>query len=465
MTAGGLWPALTAVFGILLLSTLAGRAMTAAVVPRRPLWSLERWGWSMASALLLLPLPVCLSFAAGIHPGWIPFLLIAAAAVATAWRFRLPPFGTSLPNPLRRSAVSWLLLALTTAGVATYAVMSLEEPLASNDFFAIWGLKGKSIFADAAVPRRLFDWREYAFSNPAYPIGVSLLYAGIAFLLGRWDDHAMALLFPFIQLATLLVLGGWLNRRGASRQVALAATAVVANFAYLYSPIMTGGMAEVPASFTFLLVGTALCDCLDETDAGCRRRLALSALLAAATKNEGVFLLGAAFGLLLLFSVWKRKRPQWRTAAAIAVPGLASLLLHRLVLGRHALRAFDFGLLRRPGFGGLLWTALREAFVQLVVPFWPALAAFAFLIVFANKNPSSVFLLALAGSSLAVYLVLPAFCTFGPAWLVHWTVGRITAALAPLAAAGIAAGWGFTDPRPHSLNDVNQPVSPLSPVG
>jgi hypothetical protein len=37
--------------------------------------------------------------------------------------------------------------------------------------------------------------------------------------------------------------------------------------------------------------------------------------------------------------------------------------------------------------------------------------------------------------SLAVFLLLPAFCTFGPAWLVHWTVGRITAALAPLVAA------------------------------
>jgi hypothetical protein len=464
MTSGGLLPAITAVFGILLLSTLAGRATTVALVPEGPRWNLEQWGWSMASALLLLTVPVCFSFVAGIRPGWIPFLLIAGSGAALARRFRFRQFDVSLPKPAGRSPVTWLLLALTAAGVATYTVVSLEEPLASNDYFAIWGLKGKSIFGDAAIPRRLFDWPEYAFSNPAYPIGLPLLYAGIAFLLGRWDDHAMALLFPFFQLATLLVLAGWLKRRGAPPRIALAATAVVANFAYLYSPVMTGGMAEVPASFTFLLVGVAFCDCLDNTDAGCRRRLALAALLAAPAKNEGLFFLGTAFALLLLESAWRRGRPRWRTAVAIAVPGLVSLLVHRLVLGRHALRAFDFGLLWRPGFAGLLWSAFREAFVQLVVPFWPALAALAVLIIFAGKTSQLVLLLALAGSSLAVYLVLPAFCTFGPAWLVHWTVGRITAALAPLAAAGIAAGWGYSDGQP-SLNEVNQPVAPLTPVG
>src|SRR5262249_59242376 len=122
-------------------------------------------------------------------------------------------------------------------------------------------------------------------------------------------------------------------------------------------------------------------------------------------------------------------------------------LLHRLVLGKHELRALDFSLLGKPGFAKLLGEAFREAFVQLVVPNWAPLAALAFLVLFIRKVPASGVLLALAGSSLALYLVLPAFCTYGPAWLVHWTVGPIAATLAPLAAAGIAAGWGF---RPAS---------------
>jgi hypothetical protein len=137
------------------------------------------------------------------------------------------------------------------------------------------------------------------------------------------------------------------------------------------------------------------------------------------------------------------------------IPGLGSFLLHRLVLGKHALRGFDFGLLLRPGFGGLLRDSLRESFVQLVVPVWPALAALAFLVVFARRRSASGVLLALAGASLAVYLLLPAFCTSGPAWLVHWTVGRITSALAPLLAAGVAAGWGFPPAKVSSPQVVN----------
>ena len=406
-------------------------------------------------AVFLLPLNVFLSLAFGVRPGWISFLVLTGLGLVLTWRFILPrsdPCFEKSPGP---TALSWLLLAVTAAGVLIYLVWSIEEPLASNDFFAIWGLKGKSIYGDAGIPRRLFDWPEYAFSNPAYPIGLPLLYAGIASLLGRWEDHAMALVFPFFQLATVVVLIGWLKRRGSPTSVALTASALVANSGLLYSPLMTGGMAEVPASFTFLLFGVAFCDSLDRTDKGCLRRLSLAALLAAGTKNEGVFLLGTAFALLMVRSAWRRERPPWMAAAAIAVPGIGSFLLHRLVLGKHALRAFDFGLLWRPDFPNLVRDTLREAFVQLVVPIWPALAALTFLIVFARRTAAFGLLLALAGTSLAAYLLLPAFCTFGPAWLVHWTVGRITAALAPLVAAGVAAGWGVPAVKTSSLKEVN----------
>lgn len=450
-----LWPSLLAVAAILLVSTFAGRILALALFPTGAGWSLERWGWSMAMAVLLLPLNVCLSLALGVRPGWISFLVLTGVGVALAWRFTLPRSDLRFEKSPGPNALSGLLLAVTAAGVVISLVWNLEEPLASNDFFAIWGLKGKSIYGDAGIPRRLFDWPEYAFSNPAYPIGLPLLYAGIASLLGRWEDHAMALVFPFFQIATLVVLVGWLKRRGSPISVALAASALVANFGLLYSPLMTGGMADVPASFTFLLFGAAFCDSLDRTDEGCLRRLSLAALLAAGTKNEGVFLLGTAFALLMLRSARRGERPSWMAAAAIAFPGIGSFLLHRLVLGKHALRAFDFGILWRPDFPNLVRDALREAFVQLVVPSWPALAALTFLIVFARRTSEFGFLLALAGASLAIYLLLPAFCTLGPAWLVHWTVGRITAALAPLVAAGVAAGWGVRAAKTSSLEEVN----------
>ena len=450
MSGVGLWPSVFTVAAILLVSGLCGRLIVRGFLPQGAGWRLERAGWSIAIGLVLLAANVMVSFALRLRPRWVSFVLLAGVGAVAAHLFNLP----------RRDAVSgvwrglkplfWLLLAITVGGFAVYLLGCLEEPLASNDFFAIWGLKGKSLYGDAAIPGRLFDWPQYAFSNPAYPIGLPMLDAGVAFLLGRWDDHAMALLFPSFQAATLLVLAGWLKRRGSSSAIALTAAALVANFAALYSPILTGGMAEVPAALTFLLVGVAFCDCLDNTDPGCVRRIALSGLPAAAVKNEGVFLLGAAFGLLLLRSFWRKQKPDWRIAAALLLPGLGSFLLHRLVLGKHALRAFDFGLIWKPGFAGLLRDAFREAFSQLVVPNWPGLVALLFLVLFARKVPAYGFLLALAVSSLAVYLVLPAFCTFGPAWLVHWTSGRIIAALAPLAAAGIAAGWSF--PATSSLS-------------
>ena len=112
---------------------------------------------------------------------------------------------------------------------------------------------------------------EPAFDLAAYyPI---LIYAGAASLLKRWDDHALALLFPFFQLATLAALFGWLRRRGVSWPVPLAAAALLSQLEPLYSGFLTG-MAEVPLSCLFLLFGTAYSDCLDETDTGARRRLA-----------------------------------------------------------------------------------------------------------------------------------------------------------------------------------------------
>ena len=315
----------------------------------------------------------------------------------------------------------------------------------STDFLAIWGLKGKTIFAEAAMPRSLLRWPEFEFSNPSYPLGLPLVYAGVAFLLGRWDDHAMALLFPLFQLGTLFVLVGWLRRRGAPTTVALTASALVAHFGLLYSAWLTG-MAEVPASFAFLLVGTAFCDVADDTDGGCRRRLFLASLLASATKNEGVFMVGVAFVLLALQALWRRERTLWMAAAAALIPGVASVGLHRLVLGRHPLRGLDFSYLWRPGFGGRVADSLHEEFTQLVKPALPALTVILLLSVIALRQAQSRRILALAFVSLAAYLALPAFCTFGPGWLVHWTVPRIAAALGPLVAAGLAAGWRKSPP-------------------
>lgn len=438
---------LMAVGGILLCSAAIAWRLAALLFPGGRGWSIERCGWSVGLAVFLIALNVCLGFTLGIRPGWVSFLSLLAAGWILAKRYGLPR-SDRLPSPRPRlSPVSLILLALTAAGCLTYFVRSLAEPMWSNDFLAIWGLKGKTFFAEAAIPQSLFRWPEFEFSNPSYPVGLPLVYAGVAFLLGSWDDHAMALLFPLFQVGTLLVLVGWLRRRGVRASVALAASTLVAHFGLLYSAWLTG-MAEVPASFTFLLVGTAFCDAVDDTDGGCRRRLFLASLLASATKNEGIFMVGVAFALLALQALGRRGRKLWAAAAAALVPGAASVGLHRLVLGKHPLPGLDFAYLWHPGFGSRVVDSLREEFNQLVKPALPALAAILVLSVLALRQVQARRILVLASVSLATYLALPAFCTFGPGWLVHWTVPRIAAALGPLVAVGLAVGWQSS---PHPI--------------
>src|SRR6185503_14388879 len=178
-----------------------------------------------------------------------------------------------------------ILLAFVFVGVALYLLCALTEPMWANDYVAIWGFKGKTFFAERHIPDRLFRWQSLSFSHPEYPLGLPLLYAGIAFLLGRWDDHAMALLFPLLQVATLLLLYGWLRRRGAGRPLALAAAALLSQFEPLYRAFTTG-MADVPLSFGVLLLGTALADRIERTDRGASRRLALAALVCTAPRTR-----------------------------------------------------------------------------------------------------------------------------------------------------------------------------------
>ncbi len=425
---------------ILLCASIVGRAVVPALVPGGDAWTLERWGWSIAIAPLLLAGHALCSFALRLHPGWISLLALASGGVVLARRFRLPRIDRAFDIRSRPSPAALLLLALTLAGVAIYAVRSLAEPMWSNDFLAVWGLKGKSIFGDARIPQRLFRWPEFEFTNPAYPIGLPLLYAGVAFLLDRWEDHAMALLFPFFQLGTLMILAGWLRRRGTELVVTLAASAFVANFGVLYSAWLTG-MADVPAAFAFLLVGAALADVVDETDPGSVRRVFLASLLAAATKNEGVFLVGIAWAFLVFLAVRRRERRLWVDAAVVLIPGVGTVLLHRLFLGSHPTRGLDLALLWRPGLGGRMVETLREEWTQLARPIWPGIVAVIALPGLASRRAQTNPILVVASASLVSYLALPVLCPFGPAWLIHWTVGRIIAALVPLLAAGIGMAW------------------------
>jgi hypothetical protein len=397
----------------------------------------ERAAWSVAIGCALIGAMVPLALVVRVHPGWPAFLVLAAATVLVCRRLRAPaPAALATAEdgePDRERPIRLALGAVVALGVAAYALRALTEPMWANDYLAIWGLKGKTIHAASAVPRRLFSDPSLGFSHPEYPLGLPFLYAGVAFLAARWDDHALALLFPLLQVATLAGLHGWLRRRGASRTVALAAAAILASFEPLYSAFLTG-MAEVPLSFGLLLFGAALADVIDGETSGALRRLAVAAAWIAATKNEGLFF--AAAGCAIALALGGRRR--WKAALAALPTALVIQGLHLAWRGRLPLRDFDFGTFTPARMGEALSAAWRVAGVGGVA----GLALVAGLAALGSDSSASRAALALSLCGAAAYLLLPAFAVRGPAWMIETTLPRTAAALGPLVAAGVAVRYG-----------------------
>jgi len=441
----GLWPALAQVAAILVGSAAAGYALAAAFLPPaapRP----ERAAWGIALGLSLLAGSALLAFATGLSP--VLAIILAAALTLSAAAF-VRRRGTSPVSPLScrgrptgvravTRSIHIFLALLAAFGVIVFSLRALAQPLWSNDFLAIWGLKGKILFAGVGIPRRLFTDPSLGFSHPEYPLGLPLLYASVCFLLGRWDDHALAVLFPFLQAATLFALFGWLRRRGASVALALAAAALLAQFEPLYSAFHTG-LAEIPFSFVALLFGAAFSDVLDGTDRFAVRRLALAAFLAVSTKNEGLLLIAAA-AVLALFAPRRASAASRSALAALLVPAVFLTGIGRLWKGSLPLRDFDFSYLtaRIHELPPRIGEAIRTAFSEIVLPAWPGLLCLGALIAAGRSNASGNRLLALALISALAYLLLPSLAVAGPEWLVRTSFARTVSALAPLTATAIA---------------------------
>jgi hypothetical protein len=392
------------------------------------------WSWALGAGIVASMVPIALF--TRVRPGWPAFLSLAAAWGAGAWILRVrgrdaavPPIGEDASEVRRRLAL--LLGGIALLGVVLYVLRTLTEPMWSNDYVAIWGLKGKTIHAAGEVPSRLFRDPELGFSHPEYPLGLPFLYSGVAFLTGRFDDHAMALLFPIFQIATLCALYGWLRRHGADRVTAAWAAAILACFEPLYSAFTTG-LAEVPMSMGLLLFGTALADAL-EGDPGALRRTALASTLIAATKNEGLFFAAAGCAIALVFGGERR----FKAAFAALPTALVVYGLHVLWRGRLPLRDFDFA----SGSLGRVAEALAAAVRLPGAIGWAQILLLAALLVLGRRAGEATWMLGLCAAGFAAYLLLPVFAVQGPEWLVRTALPRTAAGLAPLAAAATAIRW------------------------
>ncbi len=408
----GLWLSLAEVAAILVAFGAVGFAPADFILsaPARA----ERAAWGFALGLALLAASVPLAFLTHAPPRWMAILLAAVSVAFSLSRRGGAGVKDGLNNPkskIQNPKLALLLLLLTFFGVSVYLLRALAEPMWSNDFLAV-----------------------------EYPLGLPFLYAALSFLLGRWDDHAMALLFPFLQVATLLTLFGWLRRRGAALTLALCSVALLALLEPLYCAFLTG-MADVPYSFVTLLFGTALADTLDRTDTLAARRLALASFLAISTKNEGLILIAAGV-LLCLLAFRKARAVSIRALAATAVPAILPLLAGRLWKGSLPLRDFDLAYLGPPLVLELLprvAEAIHTGFREVILPAWPGLLCVLLLIGAGCRSPAGDRLLLLASICAAAYLLLPSLAVLGPDWLIRMSFARTVSALAPLAAAAIAS--------------------------
>ncbi|MEP6768017.1 MAG: hypothetical protein ABJC61_05070 [Acidobacteriota bacterium] len=424
---------------LLLAAGAAGFAAARALHAAGPAHRSERMGWGVCLGLSFLSGSALMASLGGLDPR-VSFAILAAAGVAAGRLFAPRDPGPALPAAGKLRLSHAMLRAAAAAGVLLYVVRALVRPMGSIDFLAIWGLKGRTIFASGAIPAWLSDPALAGFSHPEYPLGLPLLYAGVSAVIGKWDDHAMALLFPAFQIATLAVLAGWLRRRGAGPGVTLTATALLALFEPLYSGFLTG-MADVPLSLAMLLLGTALSDAMDGTDSRALARLAAASLLASTIKNEGLFLAAAAAGVAIVVSRGAGDRSRrLKVAAAAILPAASLTAVVRAIRGAAPLRDFDFGLLAPSRFGELLARAGEavSADAHIAARSWILPVSIAVLLVAGKSTPWAGRLLWLAGAALAVYLALPAFAVLGPEWLAETTLFRTAAALVPLATAGIA---------------------------
>ena len=400
----------------------------------------ERIGWGFAAGSALVAAATALTFALGLKSAWLAFAVLAVLALFAGVRFPVraasEPTAPRAGRRLRLPEAFWAAAAVL--GVLLYAFHALTEPMWAGDFLAIWGLKGKSFFGAAGFVRHLFEDAAFGFTHPEYPVGLPLLYAGIGLAVKAWDDHAMALIFPCFLAATLLVLYGFLRRRGATAPVALAATALLANFQGLYSAFLTG-MAEVPLALAFLLLATSLADAWDARGDGAMRRVAAASFLAAATKNEGLLLIG--LGLLMtwaLFWIGRTRARVGRLSLAMLAPAVFCAILHRVAFGNHPLRDFDLALLGSPELPARFAAGLKFFFSLHVWPQWAGLLLLAGLLLAGRSVPAANRMLILCAAAVAIYLALPALAVQGPEWLATWSLGRTVSALAPIAAAAVA---------------------------
>ncbi|HKB70855.1 MAG TPA: hypothetical protein VKH46_08435 [Thermoanaerobaculia bacterium] len=403
----------------------------------------ERWAWALWLGLALEASVYLVFLAAGRAPG--PAVMVGAPAVIAAAAIlflrRRPRATEPAPGSPARA-----LLALSVVAVAVFALAALSEPMWSNDFLAIWGFKGKTIWFSRAVPDRIFHDPAVVWSHPEYPLFLPAVFAALSASIGRWDDHALAALFPLLQAATAAALYGWTKRRFSTCAGALAAILAAAFFPLFRA--FEVGMAEIPLALSLLLFSQAAVD-FDETPSrSAGMRLAIASLLAAAVKREGTLFVVLAAGWMALRALRRRNGRAVPVLALAAAPAVLHGLLLTAARGSIPDRDYDWSFARPdrwPALAGQAGQVLSHLFRAGDAATWIAFLALAFFAA-AARPAGGAPALAILGPALllqsCVYVAVCSFSTFDPVWQASF-VPRLENALFPVMVLAVAPRLAF----------------------
>jgi hypothetical protein len=387
----------------------------------------EKLAWSFATGLLVQAIlfVVLLSIFPG--AGALPILAIDAAIVAASFlvrRLLLPP------RPAERGegwgegrALVVALLAIAAVGWLLFLVAALSEPMWATDYLAIWGLKGKTIATTGHVPRRLFDDQALYWAHREYPLLVPLSLATLASFAGDWNDQALALLFPVCELATLLILFGFLARR-VSPLAGAAACALTALCFPLYRAV-NAGTAEVPFAFSVVLLCCAFLDVLDRSSPSARARLFAASLFCVSIKQEGTLFVG----LLALALFVRRRREAWM----LIVPPVLHWSTLYLLRGPQTRRDFDLTLFeprRWKELPPLFATVLGRMLSTEAVQAWVPLVAIGLFLVVTRRGVADP-LLPIIPLQILCYAAAFSVSSFDPIYAVEGAFRRIAMTLFP----------------------------------
>ena len=421
----------------LVAATAAGACVSRAWT--RGLSRRERLGWSIAAGLLVQAAVLLVLLAFRTRPDAVRILVGEAAVALTGIALSRGRSAAALaPRPAsgRERTAIVLLAAVAAAAWLLFLVGTLADGMFATDFLAFWGYKGKIVFLSGGVPMRLFRDPALYFAHREYPLLVSLTLAALAFFLGNWNDQALALLYPFAALATLLSVSGFLARR-VSRLAGVTAATLASLCVFLYRPV-NAGTAEVPFALGLVLAASAVVDALEGGTTSVTARLVLVSLFCASLKQEGTLFV---FLLAIVLALHLRGRARIASCAALVLPASLHWIALYLLRGNQTRRDFDFTL-----FEPRRWTELPALFAQVVGKFLsigarealvPLCAVAVYLLV--TRRGVADALLPVFPAQVFFYAVAFSVSSFDPMYAIDGAFRRIAMSLFPAFALVLCA--------------------------